>query len=803
LNLLDLAKFLLALGYPWGIPLLLSAAGAFLLWKIGRYQWDQGRRGIKLVSPWVFWSGIATIAVVCGSSFWYLNYWGMPSTFLASETGILIASIPGDNNRVEQQTYAQAIRRLAYESPDLAKSVRVELIERPLSNDPEAQQRESLVLGRRLHATFVLRAIRVEGGHESWLTIIDQPDFQGAETHIARVSNGELLEIDRLPLPSDVILMARCALAMAEYHRDQYEAAISSLRLILEAQRLPPAAPTRPYLSVSLGNSYLRISSSDPLVRLPLAISAYEDALRTWAREKYPEQWAYAVFDLAAAHSLLPGAGQRVLQESAELMDTAMATFRKTASNEDLAGALINRSNTYRELLGPNRDLNVREAISSADQALAFIDRTKYPIAWAKAMQVRGSAYKELPNATIDDLKEAIHSADLAMAEYKQHGDEHDWALTMNNRGAAFKDEALRGILREANLAEAIQCFEQALEVLTRERYPFEWALSANNLAISYVELPSLHHNEDIRRAIDLFGDSLKIRTFERDRIEWAFTMVNIATAYLSIEGPSRAEALKYATRHCDKVLAVIQDQDDPHTRYAALADRANAYSDVPGPDRVRNLWEAIRSFDLALAVQHPRVANDELGMLMYNRANSYAELGKVEEAIKSYDEALQMASREQNGPEWAMIMHNRGAAYLRLPGSKDENIKEAIRSFDLALAARPLTADKVGWATTMANKGLAFMKLRGNRIESLQQAISCFDLALQVLSPDNQSIEWEITMHNRKDAQAELDRYRIPQKRALLVKPTGWLAQAFDPVCISNAEGAPSCRELCERVGG
>ena len=59
-----------------------------------------------------------------------------------------------------------------------------------------------------------------------------------------------------------------------------------------------------------------------------------------------------------------------------------------------------------------------------------------------------------------------------------------EWAGTMMNLGTAYFAR-IRGD-RADNIEEAIHCYEQALEVRTRDAMPAEWAEARLNLANAY-----------------------------------------------------------------------------------------------------------------------------------------------------------------------------------------------------------------------------------------------------------------------------------------------------------------------------
>jgi tetratricopeptide (TPR) repeat protein len=59
-----------------------------------------------------------------------------------------------------------------------------------------------------------------------------------------------------------------------------------------------------------------------------------------------------------------------------------------------------------------------------------------------------------------------------------------EWAGTLNNLALAYSDR-IRGD-RAENLEKAIELYEQALEVHTRDDFPENWAMNQHNLANAY-----------------------------------------------------------------------------------------------------------------------------------------------------------------------------------------------------------------------------------------------------------------------------------------------------------------------------
>ena len=155
----DLIKIIRELGYYWG-PLVaaLSIVGGAIY-----VRWKQRYRKFRtLLFNWPVFS--ACVVCLVGLPLFY-RYWGAPEAFGSNEIGILVAEVPGDTRREQQNSYAMAIRSLTASTPDLADVVKVRLLERPLPADPDQQHKVATSIGRRLRASLVLRAVPVSGGY--------------------------------------------------------------------------------------------------------------------------------------------------------------------------------------------------------------------------------------------------------------------------------------------------------------------------------------------------------------------------------------------------------------------------------------------------------------------------------------------------------------------------------------------------------------------------------------------------------------------------------------------------------------
>lgn len=103
------------------------------------------------------------------------------------------------------------------------------------------------------------------------------------------------------------------------------------------------------------------------------------------------------------------------------------------------------------------------------------------------------------------------------------------WAITRNNLGNAWADLPTGD--RGENLRKAIECYEAALTVLTKQAHPVDWAMTQNNLGVAWQNLPTGDSGENLRAAIECYEAALTVRTKQAHPVAWAGTQQNLAIA--------------------------------------------------------------------------------------------------------------------------------------------------------------------------------------------------------------------------------------------------------------------------------
>ncbi|NEQ71284.1 MAG: tetratricopeptide repeat protein [Symploca sp. SIO2D2] len=302
-----------------------------------------------------------------------------------------------------------------------------------------------------------------------------------------------------------------------------------------------------------------------------------------------------------------------------------------------------------------------------------------------------------------------------------------------------------------SNLETAIACYQNALQVYTREAMPVEWATTQSNLAAAYSDRILGDEAQNLEKTIAFYRNALEVRTCEAMPADWASTQNHLAIAY-------RNRILGDKAQNLEDAIAFHQNALEIHTREAFPFEWAItqnnlglAYNERILGDKAQNIEDAIAFHQNALEVHTREALPFEWATTQNNLAIAYSDriLGdkaqNLEDAIASYQDALEVYTRGAMPVDWAMTQNNLAAAYSdRILGDKAQNLEDAITSYKNALEVLSREAFPSDWARIQYNLGNTCrerFKLLGKG-EDIQQAIASYKLAIEVFQEtDNQEL--------------------------------------------------------------
>ena len=133
--------------------------------------------------------------------------------------------------------------------------------------------------------------------------------------------------------------------------------------------------------------------------------------------------------------------------------------------------------------------LRYADAADRFNEAAAFVP-AGHPDAQANYLRRQADALHRQGDEKGDNeaLKQSIAAYDDALKEFTRERVPFDWAGTQNNLGLALKSLGERES-GTARLEQAVAAYDEALKEYTRERAPLQWASSQHGLATTLAAL--------------------------------------------------------------------------------------------------------------------------------------------------------------------------------------------------------------------------------------------------------------------------------------------------------------------------
>ena len=220
--------------------------------------------------------------------------------------------------------------------------------------------------------------------------------------------------------------------------------------------------------------------------RLQAAVTAYENALTEWTREKVPLYWAMTQMNLGAALKTLGEreSGTARLEAAVTAYENALTEWTREKVPLQWATVQMNLG-TALTTLGERESGTARleAAVTAYENALPERTRETVPLQWATVQMNLGNALQRLGERESGTarLEAAVTAYENALTEWTREKVPLYWAMTQMNLGAALKTLGERES-GTARLEAAVTAYENALKEWTREKVPLQWATTQMNL---------------------------------------------------------------------------------------------------------------------------------------------------------------------------------------------------------------------------------------------------------------------------------------------------------------------------------
>jgi tetratricopeptide (TPR) repeat protein len=283
-------------------------------------------------------------------------------------------------------------------------------------------------------------------------------------------------------------------------------------------------------------------------------------------------------------------------EETVDLLEEAL---RLQPSNSELHYRLgICHSGGCRHNSLTNPDV----AVEYLRQALSLTASSKDSLICAGILDALGNSYacsRQLPKKA--RLEAALDCHQTAAALYRSRDQLDDWAREEYNQGNAWcelpEDEY------PDKWQQAIQHFEQALQVRTRDKNPIRYAATMQNLGTAYRQLKTGNKITNAMKAAHCCRRALEIFDPSSSPVQCAALCNNLGNAYLSLamtDEKIRARCARHALQHLDRALRVRTRTEYPVDYAVTQYNRGQAFLLLVTGDPQDNYVKAVSCFQEA-----------------------------------------------------------------------------------------------------------------------------------------------------------------------------------------------------------
>jgi tetratricopeptide (TPR) repeat protein len=188
-------------------------------------------------------------------------------------------------------------------------------------------------------------------------------------------------------------------------------------------------------------------------------------------------------------------------------------------------------------------------------------------------------------------------------------------------------------------LFQAKVSYEEALQILQRLASPVEVAEVKMNLGL-VLQLLAPYNLARVVDSIRFYQEALQVFIWQKYPQEYAILHNNIAIAYLSMPIAGENENLsnkhqELAVESLETALKQINLVDHPR-EYAMLQNNlGNTWQYLPNSSTLEHNLQAINAYNRALKVRNPRDTPLEYAVTISNKANALYNLSKYSEGLE------------------------------------------------------------------------------------------------------------------------------------------------------------------------
>lgn len=543
------------------------------------------------------------------------------------------------------------------------------------------------------------------------------------------------------------------------------------------------------HLQIALGNIYLEPIMKEEADNIEKSIEHHQEALKVFTYQDFPFEWASCQHNLGEAYRY------RLLEEKAENIEIAINYYKNalkeyklkkhSLSDVEFARTKNCLGEAYRERIRGDQVENLEIAITHYLEALNKYNRQDFPWDWASVNNNLGNAY--------------FFRSREARKEYIRQSQKlsQDWIL-LN------EDLAIERIL--SNLNEGIKHYQNALEIWTKEAYPWGFALVKMNLGNAYRERLT-NQAEALEKAIEAHQDALSVYNSNNFPYDWARVQIGLGTAYCERIHGNKADNLEKGIKALQDALYVCTRQDFLYEWAQTQNNLGYAYSIRIKGNKAENIKQGIECYQNVLDNLTPESNPSLIYISAFNLGNLHFSKENWQEATLAYNIAIEAAEtyrsealiddrKEEIISDAIKIYHRIVHSYLNLYHQQENNPQHLKTALEYIERSKARNLVELMTQKNLQPQGVDQTKI--NTLNELRQKVFNEKKRLEIEArkkdnEDNQTRTIDMSPYVRdynklKEAQQRLDDFI--EQEITPIDPTVKLTQKVEPIPFKDIQG-------------
>ena len=197
------------------------------------------------------------------------------------------------------------------------------------------------------------------------------------------------------------LLYAQILTSLAEIQHQFWGAnanVVQTYKTVLDTLKKSELESNKASLNMNLGICYQEMSSGNRGALLE-AVKCYQEALKYFTREQFPEEFAFAQNNLALAYLSIPtieASDQLRVAIAIQALREALKVYQKETHPELWASTQLNLANALQYAPTSHVEENLQEAVNLYEEILTVRRPTENPVGYARLLANQGNALAHL-----------------------------------------------------------------------------------------------------------------------------------------------------------------------------------------------------------------------------------------------------------------------------------------------------------------------------------------------------------------------------------------------------------------------